>query len=92
MLNRVANKGNTLPNAVRQISTTSVALAGRQVGGQRRKAEKKFDVDFMPKFDFDDQTTIGHSLFENIREVRQYLRKTEFELPKLNGNLHIGFC
>jgi hypothetical protein len=86
MLN-VVNKGAVLPNAVRQFSTTSIVLAGRQGGGQRRKAEKKFDVDFMPKFDFDDQTTIGHSLFENIREVRQYLRKTEFELPKLNGKL-----
>lgn len=87
MLRQVVNKANVLPNATRQFSTTSVALAGRQgTGVQRRKAEKKFDVEFMPKFDFDDQTTIGHSLFENIREVRQYLRKTEFELPKLNGN------
>ncbi|KAG2200374.1 mitochondrial ribosomal subunit protein-domain-containing protein [Mucor mucedo] len=82
MLRQVVNKGT----AARQFSTTSVALAGRQgTGVQRRKAEKKFDVEFMPKFDFDDQTTIGHSLFENIREVRQYLRKTEFELPKLNA-------
>lgn len=87
MMLNVVNKGAVLPNAVRQFSTTSIVLAGRQGGGQRRKAEKKFDVDFMPKFDFDDQTTIGHSLFENIREVRQYLRKTEFELPKLNGKL-----
>lgn len=85
MLKKLVNKGHALPSAVRQFSSTSIALAGRQGGGQRRKAEKKFDVDFMPKFDFDDQTTIGHSLFENIREVRQYLRKTEFELPKLNG-------
>ncbi|KAI8890277.1 hypothetical protein K501DRAFT_206930 [Backusella circina FSU 941] len=68
----------------RQFSTAPVVLAGRQ-GGMRRKAEKKFDVDFMPKFDFDDQTTIGHTLFDNIRQVREYLRKTEFELPKLNA-------
>lgn len=87
MLRQVVNKGTALPKATRQFSTTSIALAGRQGTVQRRKAEKKFDVEFMPKFDFDDQTTIGHSLFENIREVRQYLRKTEFELPKLNGNL-----
>jgi hypothetical protein len=85
MLKQVANKANVVPKTVRHFSTTSIAFAGRQGGVQRRKAEKKFDVDFMPKFDFDDQTTIGHSLFENIREVRQYLRKTEFELPKLNG-------
>lgn len=87
MLRQVVNKGSVLPT-IRQFSTTSIVLAGRQgAGGQRRKAEKKFDVEFMPKFDFDDQTTIGHSLFENIREVRQYLRKTEFELPKLNGKI-----
>ncbi|KAI8637955.1 mitochondrial ribosomal subunit protein-domain-containing protein [Parasitella parasitica] len=69
---------------MKQFSTSSIALAGRQTG-TRRKAEKKFDVDFMPKFNFDDQTTVGHNLFDNIRQVRQYLRKTEFELPKLNA-------
>jgi hypothetical protein len=89
MLKQVANKAQVVPNIVRQFSTTSIALAGRQGPPQRRKAEKKFDVDFMPKFDFDDQTTIGHNLFENIREVRQYLRKAEFELPKLNGKILI---
>lgn len=88
MLKQVVNI-NTNKVALKQFSTSSIALAGRQTGG-RRKAEKKFDVDFMPKFDFDDQTTIGHNLFENIREVRKYLRKTEFELPKLNGKLTIA--
>ncbi|KAG1046738.1 hypothetical protein G6F43_010790 [Rhizopus delemar] len=67
---------------VRSFSTAPVALAGRQ--GARRKPAKKFDVDDMPRFEFDDQTTLGHNLFDNIRQVRQYLRKTEFELPKLN--------
>lgn len=85
MLRQTVMKGNAL--ALRQFSTTSIALAGRQMGGQRRKADKKFDVEFMPKFEFDDQTTIGHNLFENIRQVREYLRKTEFELPKLNGKV-----
>lgn len=88
MLKQVVNI-NTNKVALKQFSTSSIALAGRQTGG-RRKAEKKFDVDFMPKFDFDDQTTIGHNLFENIREVRKYLRKTEFELPKLNGKLTLA--
>ncbi|KAI9363745.1 mitochondrial ribosomal subunit protein-domain-containing protein [Pilaira anomala] len=82
MLRQTVMKGNSL--SLRQFSTTNIALAGRQTG-QRRKADKKFDVEFMPKFDFDDQTTIGHNLFENIRQVREYLRKTEFELPKLNA-------
>lgn len=90
MLKQVVNI-NTNKVAMKQFSTSSIALAGRQTGG-RRKAEKKFDVDFMPKFDFDDQTTIGHNLFDNIREVRKYLRKTEFELPKLNGKLHLAMA
>ncbi|KAG1377196.1 hypothetical protein G6F61_006945 [Rhizopus arrhizus] len=68
--------------ACRSFSTAPVTLAGRQ--GARRKPAKKFDVDNMPRFEFDDQTTLGHNLFDNIRQVRQYLRKTEFELPKLN--------
>jgi hypothetical protein len=67
----------------RSFSTAPAAFAGRQ--GVRRRPAKKFDVEEMPKFEFDDQTTIGHNLFDNIREVRQYLRKTEFELPKLSG-------
>ncbi|CEG75518.1 hypothetical protein RMATCC62417_10546 [Rhizopus microsporus] len=66
----------------RSFSTAPAAFAGRQ--GVRRRPAKKFDVEEMPKFEFDDQTTIGHNLFDNIREVRQYLRKTEFELPKLS--------
>ncbi|KAI9266773.1 mitochondrial ribosomal subunit protein-domain-containing protein [Phascolomyces articulosus] len=70
--------------ACRTFSSASAAMAGRQ-GGRFRKPEKKFDVDYMEKFDFDDQTTIGHELFENIRNVRQYLRKTEYELPKLQS-------
>ena len=43
------------------------------------------------------QTTIGHELFDNIREVRKYLRKAQYELPKLSGklskeNLKTFFC
>ncbi|CEP18952.1 hypothetical protein [Parasitella parasitica] len=84
MLKQVVNTNITSKDTMRQFSTSAIALAGRQTG-IRRKAEKKYDVDFMPKFEFDDQTTVGHNLFDNIREVRQYLRKTEFELPKLNA-------
>ena len=68
--------------AVRSFSSSPVSQIGR---GRGRKPEKKFDVEHMERFQFDDQTTVGHELFENIRTVRQYLRKTEFELPKLNG-------
>lgn len=66
----------------RTFASTTIALAGRQ-GGRFRRPEKKYDVDHMEQFQFDDQTTMGHDLFENIRTVRQYLRKTEYELPKL---------
>ncbi|KAF7728021.1 37S ribosomal protein S24, mitochondrial [Apophysomyces ossiformis] len=59
-------------------------MVGRQ-GARFRRPDKKYDVNHMEKFDFDDQTTIGHELFENIREVRKYLRKTEYELPKLSA-------
>ncbi|KAI8146111.1 mitochondrial ribosomal subunit protein-domain-containing protein [Fennellomyces sp. T-0311] len=75
----------TLSNTTcRSFSTAAAALAGRQ-GSRFRKPEKKFDVNYMEEFQFDDQTTIGHELFENIRNVRQYLRKTEYELPKLRS-------
>ncbi|KAG1437295.1 hypothetical protein G6F56_013176 [Rhizopus delemar] len=70
-------------SSIRSFSTAPVALAGRQLG--RKKPAIKYSVDDMPKFEFDDQTTLGHLLFDNIREVRKYLRKTEFELPKLNA-------
>ncbi|CDH54045.1 37s ribosomal protein [Lichtheimia corymbifera JMRC:FSU:9682] len=68
----------------RTFASTTIALAGRQ-GGRFRRPEKKYDVDHMEQFQFDDQTTMGHDLFENIRTVRQYLRKTEYELPKLKS-------
>ncbi|KAI8982007.1 mitochondrial ribosomal subunit protein-domain-containing protein [Mycotypha africana] len=86
MLRQAANltQRTISQTAVKQFSTSSAALVGRQTTG-RRKPAKKYDVDDMPKFNFDDQTTIGHELFNNIREVRKYLRKTEFELPKLSA-------
>lgn len=68
----------------RTFSTTAVNAAR---SGGRRRAQRKYDIDSMEKFNFDDQTSLGHDLFENIRTVRQYLRKTEFELPKLNCKL-----
>ncbi|KAI8342815.1 mitochondrial ribosomal subunit protein-domain-containing protein [Chlamydoabsidia padenii] len=72
------------PTMIRHFSSASVVMAGRQ-GTRFRKPEKKFDVEHMETFAFDDQTTIGHNLFENIRNVRQYLRKTQYELPKLSA-------
>ncbi|KAI8099303.1 mitochondrial ribosomal subunit protein-domain-containing protein [Halteromyces radiatus] len=83
LLSNIVRSSPTTCN-IRLFSATSTALVGRQTG-RFRKPEKKFDVDHMEPFAFDDQTTIGHNLFENIRHVRQYLRKTKYELPKLGG-------
>ncbi|GAB5589673.1 37S ribosomal protein S24 [Umbelopsis nana] len=66
----------------RALSTSVVQFAGRQKPG--RRSEHPFDVDNMEKFNFDDQTTIGHELFDNVREVRKYLRKAKYEIPKLS--------
>jgi hypothetical protein len=70
---------------MRALSTSAFQMAGRQRPG--RRSEHPFDVENMEKFNFDDQTTIGHELFDNIREVRQYLRKAKYEIPKLSGNV-----
>jgi hypothetical protein len=67
----------------RALSTSVVQFAGRQKPG--RRSEHPFDVDNLEKFNFDDQTTIGHELFDNVREVRKYLRKAKYEIPKLSG-------
>jgi hypothetical protein len=67
----------------RALSSSAVQNVGRQRPG--RRSEHPFDVDNMEKFNFDDQTTIGHELFDNIREVRSYLRKAKYEIPKLSG-------
>jgi hypothetical protein len=69
----------------RALSTSAIQMAGRQRPG--RRSEHPFDVENMEKFNFDDQTTIGHELFDNIREVRHYLRKAKYEIPKLSGNV-----
>ncbi|KAH8552942.1 mitochondrial ribosomal subunit protein-domain-containing protein [Umbelopsis sp. PMI_123] len=66
----------------RALSSSAVQNVGRQRPG--RRSEHPFDVDNMEKFNFDDQTTIGHELFDNIREVRSYLRKAKYEIPKLS--------
>lgn len=70
---------------MRALSTSAFQMAGRQRPG--RRSEHPFDVENMEKFNFDDQTTIGHELFDNIREVRHYLRKAKYEIPKLSGNV-----
>ncbi|SAM00665.1 hypothetical protein [Absidia glauca] len=82
LLTRSKASTTVMMNA-RLFSTASVVMAGRQ--GDRFRKVVKYSVDNMETFAFDDQTTIGHNLFENIRNVRQYLRKTQYELPKLSA-------
>jgi hypothetical protein len=85
MLGCQVSRISTKAGITRALSTSAVQLAGRQRPG--RRSEHPFDVENMEKFNFDDQTTIGHELFDNIREVRKYLRKTKYEIPKLSGML-----
>ncbi|KAG2181173.1 hypothetical protein INT43_008755 [Umbelopsis isabellina] len=81
MLSSHVSRMTTKVGITRALSTSAVQMAGRQRPG--RRSEHPFDVENMEKFNFDDQTTIGHELFDNIREVRKYLRKTKYEIPKL---------
>lgn len=87
MLSSHVSRMTTKAAITRALSTSAVQLAGRQRPG--RRSEHPFDVENMEKFNFDDQTTIGHELFDNIREVRKYLRKTKYEIPKLSGMLKV---
>ncbi|ORZ27777.1 mitochondrial ribosomal subunit protein-domain-containing protein [Lobosporangium transversale] len=43
------------------------------------------DVSNLEEFQFDDNTTTGYNVLEAQREVRQYLRITKYELPKLKA-------
>jgi hypothetical protein len=90
MLLTRSKASTTVMMNVRLFSSASVVMAGRQ--GDRFRKVVKYSVDNMETFAFDDQTTIGHNLFENIRNVRQYLRKTQYELPKLSGKALTACC
>ncbi|KAN0059956.1 37S ribosomal protein S24, mitochondrial [Thecaphora frezii] len=39
----------------------------------------------MPKFNYDDVPTLGHQILQRKREMLQYLRTIEFEMPKLEA-------
>ncbi|KAI8376253.1 mitochondrial ribosomal subunit protein-domain-containing protein [Radiomyces spectabilis] len=84
MLRSVRAVRSALVVPSRSFSAAPAVFAGR-IGARTKKPAKKYDVEAMEPFEFDDQTTIGHDLFNNIREVRQYLRKTNYELPKLKA-------
>ncbi|ORY03786.1 hypothetical protein K493DRAFT_253922 [Basidiobolus meristosporus CBS 931.73] len=67
--------------AKRHISVTSTALARAKPGAGNKLPEQ--DVGDLPDYDFNDHTWFGHNMLENIRDVRSYLKKAQYELPQL---------
>ncbi|PWN49252.1 hypothetical protein IE53DRAFT_388549 [Violaceomyces palustris] len=50
---------------------------------KQRNAADPMALKKMPKFDFDDVPTLGHMLLQRRREMLQFYRTIEFEIPKL---------
>ncbi|KAK9707826.1 37S ribosomal protein S24, mitochondrial, variant 2 [Basidiobolus ranarum] len=64
----------------RHISATATVLA-RAKPTANKLPER--DVGDLPDYDFNDHTWFGHNMLENIRDVRSYLKKAQYELPQL---------
>ena len=74
--------------AVRTVTNSAPCLAGRKkmsYPAYNRELERDFDMEDLETWKHDDHTTYGHLLLENIRDVRQYMRKIKYELPTLAG-------
>ena len=74
----------------RYFSTTPVSFAYRRPGtgglGKRKDPKSElYDIDKMPEYKFDAMTKPGLDILLSQREVRNYLRKTKFELPQLSS-------
>ncbi|KAL1925282.1 mitochondrial 37S ribosomal protein mS35 [Calcarisporiella thermophila] len=68
----------------RSFSTSAALRVGRQRATSARLAPfADFDINDLEEFRFDDQTTMGHEMITNIREIRSYLRKAKYEIPTL---------
>ncbi|KAK9702027.1 37S ribosomal protein S24, mitochondrial [Basidiobolus ranarum] len=74
-------KSATVNMARRQISMAPVVLARAKPGAANKLPEK--DVGDLPDYEFNDHTWFGHNMLENIRDVRSYLKKAQYELPQL---------
>ena len=56
--------------------------------GKRKDPEAElYDIEKMPEYKFDAITKPGFDILLSQREVRDYLRKTKFELPQLSSKL-----
>ncbi|ORX94577.1 hypothetical protein K493DRAFT_221046 [Basidiobolus meristosporus CBS 931.73] len=60
---------------------TPAVLARAKPGAGNKLPEQ--DVGDLPDYDFNDHTWFGHNMLENIRDVRSYLKKAQYELPQL---------
>ncbi|KAJ1679437.1 37S ribosomal protein S24, mitochondrial [Spiromyces aspiralis] len=70
----------------RALSTTAPILAGRKKQSYQeysRQLERNFDMEELQTWNHDNHTTFGHLYLENVRDVRQYLRKIKYEIPTL---------
>ncbi|PWZ01687.1 hypothetical protein BCV70DRAFT_157974 [Testicularia cyperi] len=66
--------------AARSFSSSSSAQAKPR---KQRNAADPLSLRRMPKFNFDDVPTLGHAILQRKREMLQYYRTIEFEIPKL---------
>ncbi|CAG8498419.1 8608_t:CDS:2 [Ambispora leptoticha] len=80
-------KPNNLSIQCRIFSTSAVSwnlnLLRRRRGPAVSQAFAGYDVERLDDYKFDDMTSAGQDLLSAQREVRKYLRKTKYELPRL---------
>jgi len=75
----------------RYFLNTIVVSSARYRPGTGRLGKRKdpeadlYDIEKMPEYKFDAMTKPGFDILLSQREVRDYLRKTKFELPQLSS-------
>jgi hypothetical protein len=89
IVSRFSQKNLPLLNLTlcKYFSTTLISFAARS-GRLRRKKDPEaelYDIEKMPEYGFDAMTKPGFDILLAQREVRNYLRKTKFELPQLSS-------
>lgn len=46
----------------------------------------EWNIEDLEEYGYDDHTSLGHHILDQVREVRRYLRLEKYELPKLAGD------
>ncbi|RIA87576.1 mitochondrial ribosomal subunit protein [Glomus cerebriforme] len=75
------------PTLCRYFSSTWVNFTPRRPGRLNRRKDPEaelYDIEKMPEYNFDAMTKPGYDILLAQQEVRNYLRKTKFELPQLS--------